>query len=116
MQHKRTSPKTFRNAQELRQNTTPAEMKLWTYLRRQQIKDVSFRRQHAIGCYIVDFCAPSQKLVIELDGSQHLDQVEYDAERTNFLKSKGYRILRFFNNDVMNDIEGVVKIIMEAIE
>lgn len=93
--HKRTSPKTFRNAQELRHNTTPAEMKLWAYLRRHQIKDVRFRSQHAIGCYIVDFCAPRPKLVIELDGSHHFDQVEYDAERSEFLEAKGYRVLRF---------------------
>ncbi len=114
--HKRTSPKTFRNAQELRLNTTPAEAKLWSFLRRHQLKDVGFRRQHAIGNFVVDFCAPRQKLVIELDGSHHLDQMEYDAERSDFLKIKGYRILRFFNNDVMNDINGVIKVILEAIE
>jgi very-short-patch-repair endonuclease len=114
--HKRTTPKTFRNAQELRHNTTPAEVKLWTYLRRHQIKDIRFRRQHAIGNYVVDFCAPRQKLVIELDGSHHFDRVAYDEARSEFLRVKGYRVMRFFNNDVMNDIEGVVEIIMEAIE
>ncbi len=75
------------------------------------MKDVRFRNQHAIGSYVVDFCAPRRKLIIELDGSQHLDQAEYDAERTAFLESKGYQVIRFWNGDVMNDIEGVLRAI-----
>jgi very-short-patch-repair endonuclease len=65
---------------------------------------------------VVDFCAPRQKLIIELDGSQHLDQKEYDAERTAFLESKGYRVLRFWNNAVMNDIDSVMNVIWEALQ
>lgn len=76
---------------------------------------IHFRRQHVIGNYVVDFCAPRQKLIIELDGSQHLDQQEYDAERTMLLESRGYRVLRFWNNDVMNDIEGVVGVIHQVL-
>jgi len=76
---------------------------------------VQFRRQHAIGDYIVDFCSPRRKLIIELDGSQHLDQAEYDLERTQYLETKGYRVLRFWNNDVMNDIEIVLNTIWNEI-
>lgn len=63
----------------------------------------------------MDFCAPRQKLIIELDGSQHLELEEYDAERTTFLKSKGDRVLQFWNNDVMKDIEGMAKVISDAL-
>lgn len=77
--------------------------------------DIHFRSQHAIGNYIVDFCAPRRKLIIELDGSQHLEQQEYDAERTAFLKSKGYKVLRFWNNDVMNNMDAVLNVIWDAL-
>ena len=73
---------------------------------------VHFRNQHAIGSYVVVFCAPRKKLIIELDGSQHLEQEEYDNERTVFFKSKGYRVLRFWNNDVLNDLDSVLKVIL----
>ena len=76
-----------------------------------KLKGVSFRRQHAIGKYIVDFCSIKKKLIIELDGSQHLEQEEYDAERTTFLESKGYHVLRFWNHEVMKDIQGVIRTI-----
>ena len=69
---------------------------------------VRFRRQHAIGPFITDFCAPRRKIVIELDGSQHLDQESYDQARTDYLESQGYRVIRFWNNDVINNIEGVM--------
>jgi very-short-patch-repair endonuclease len=72
---------------------------------------VNFRRQHALGPYIVDFCSIKANLIIELDGSQHLEQEEYDLERSQYLKSQGYKVIRFWNNDVMNDIEGVVRVI-----
>ncbi len=102
-------------AGELRKELTPAEAKLWAYLRAHRADGVGFRRQHAIGPYITDFCAPSRKLVIEIDGSQHLDQEEYDAERTAFLESKGYHVLRFWNGQVMNDIEGVLGVIFNEL-
>jgi very-short-patch-repair endonuclease len=72
--HKRTTPKIFGRAKQLHRNMTPAEEKLWKYLRAHRMGDVHFRNQHAIGSYNVDFCAPRRKLIIELDGSQHLDQ------------------------------------------
>jgi very-short-patch-repair endonuclease len=64
----------------------------------------------------VDFCAPRNKLIIELDGSQHLNQREYDAERTKYLESQGYRVLRFWNRDVMKNIDGVILGIHQALE
>jgi len=99
-------------AGELRHEQTPAEAKLWAYLRAHRADGIHFRLQHAIGPYIVDFCAPRRKLVIELDGSQHLEQEEYDAERTTYLESRGYRVLRFWNGDVMNDANSVMSVIL----
>jgi very-short-patch-repair endonuclease len=106
--HKRTTPKVFGHAKQLRRNQTEAEAKLWSRLRNHQLKSIGFRRQHAIGNYVVDFCAPRQKLIIELDGSQHLEQEEYDVERTTFLESKGYCVLRFWNDQVIKDIDSVL--------
>jgi len=113
--HRRTTPKVFSHSKELRHNTTPAEQKLWTVLRAHQTAGVHFRRQHAIGSYIVDFCAPRVKLIIELDGGQHLEQQEYDNERTEFLQAKGYRILRFWNKDVLKDSNSVMAVILDAL-
>jgi very-short-patch-repair endonuclease len=113
---KRTTPKLMHRAGELRADTTPAEAKLWAYLRILREDGIRFRRQHAIGTYIADFCSPQRKIIIELDGSQHLDQEAYDAERTAFLEAKGFRVLRFWNRDVLNDIEGVLRAIDMALE
>jgi very-short-patch-repair endonuclease len=114
--HKRTTPKIFGRAKQLHRNMTPSEAKLWARLRAHRMKDVHFRNQYAIGNYVVDFCAPRRKLILELDGSQHLEQQEYDDERTTFFESKGYRVLRIWNNEVMNDIEGVLRAIDLALE
>lgn len=102
-------------ARHMRSNPTPAETKLWNMLRKRQIANARFRRQHTIGPYIVDFCAPRRKLIIEVDGSQHLDQRDYDQQRTAFLANKGYRVLRFWNNQVMHDLNGVICAIENAI-
>lgn len=111
----RSNPKTRTRAIELRKEPTPAERKLWAVLRNDQL-GVSFRRQHAIGNYIPDFVCIKRKLIIELDGGQHLEQAEYDAQRTEFLESQGYRVIRFWNNDVINDINGVIRQIQIALE
>ena len=103
-------------AGELRRELTPAEGKLWAYLRGDKLDEINFRRQHAIGKYIADFCSPNVKLIIELDGSQHLEQQEYDAERTKYLELQGYKVIRFWNNQVMNDMNGVILAITNAIE
>jgi len=109
----RTTPKMMQRASDLRKEQTPAEAKLWTYLHARRTGGINFRRQHAIGPYITDFCAPGMKLIIEVDGSQHLDQLEYDSERTAFLMAQGYSILRFSIGDVMNKIDGVLAVILE---
>jgi very-short-patch-repair endonuclease len=114
--HKRTTPRIFGHAKQLHRNLTPAEARLWAYLRAHRMKVVHFRNQHAIGNYVVDFAAPRKKLIIEVDGSQHLGQEEYDSERTAFLESKGYRVIRFWDGEVMNDIEGVMSAIDMALE
>jgi very-short-patch-repair endonuclease len=114
--HRRTTPKVFSHSKELRHNQTEAEAKLWRVLRAHQTGDVHFRRQHAIGNYIVDFCAPHHKLILELDGGQHLEQEAYDNQRTAFLVSKGYRVLRFWNEAVINDLNGVMSVILDALE
>lgn len=95
---------------------TPAEIKLHAHLRAHRMGGAHFRPQHAMDNYIVDFCAPRKKLIIELDGSQHLEREEYDEERTAFLKSKGYRILRFWNNDVTNNIDALLAVIWNTLK
>jgi len=105
---KKSPPLTYHRAHKLRHNPTEAEAKLWTYLRSHRLNNVHFRRQHEIGKYIVDFCSPRQKLIIELDGSQHLDRAQQDEDRSIYLTSKGYRILRFWNNDVTNNLKAVI--------
>jgi very-short-patch-repair endonuclease len=115
MPPKRSTPKMMHRAGELRHEPTPAEAKLWKYLRSQTLDATHFRRQYAIDKYIVDFCAPRARLIIEVDGSQHLNQQDYDAERTEFLKAKGYRVLRFWNNDILNNIQDVMSAILQAI-
>jgi very-short-patch-repair endonuclease len=77
---------------------------------------VTFRRQHAVGNYIPDFCSPKAKLIIELDGSQHLEQEEYDDERTNYLESQGYKVIRFWNNQVLTEIDNVILAILNELE
>ena len=111
----RSNPKTMHRAGGLRREPTTAESKLWSRLRGDKL-DVNFRRQHAIGLYITDFCCVKKKLVLELDGSQHLAQEQYDVERTAFLRDQGYTVLRFWNNQVMNDIDGVIGAISMPLE
>ncbi len=98
----------------LRKGPTPAEAKLWACLRGNKLGGFNFRRQHALGPYIADFCSPQLRLVIELDGSQHREHEEYDEERTRYLESQGYRVIRFWNDQVLNDLEGVLKAIISA--
>jgi len=115
MPARRTTQEGYDTARKLRKQLTPAERKLWAVIRNDQL-GVNFRRQHAIGKYIPDFVCIKKKLIIELDGSQHIDQQEYDAERTKFLESQGYKVIRFWNNAVMNDLNGVISNIQFALE
>jgi len=112
---KRSNPKTKHNAIKLRKESTPAERKLWSKIRNDQL-GVNFRRQHAVGNYIPDFVCIEKKLIIELDGSQHMEQEKYDEERTKYLNSLGYRVIRFWNNDVMKNMNGVILAIIQAME
>ncbi len=115
MPPKRTTPKGYETARKLRKEPTPAEAKLWAYLRGNKLNGIYFRRQHAIGNYVPDFCSPKEKLIIEVDGSQHLEQEDYDNGRTRYLEAQGYKVLRLQNNQVMNDMDGVIRAILFAI-
>jgi very-short-patch-repair endonuclease len=109
-----TKTKTLRRARKLRRDATEAETRLWAQLRGRRLADAKFRRQVPIGPFIVDFCAEEFKLVIELDGSQH-SGTTYDDERAAWLAAKGYRVLRFWNNDVFENADGVLEAILEAL-
>ena len=100
-------------ARELRGNMTIAELKLWAEIKGKQLEGVKFRRQHPIPPFIVDFYAPQLKLVVEVDGDTHDEKREYDTRRTNFLKRKGYSVLRFTNEEIHQDLEGVLDILRE---
>jgi very-short-patch-repair endonuclease len=104
-------------ARELREKQTDAEKALWMRLRNRQLEGVKFRRQQLIGSYIVDFASFERKLVIEIDGGQHNEEKirERDEERTTRLKERGYRIIRFWNNEVLMNLEGVLESIREAL-
>lgn len=119
---KRSNPKTKHQSIKLRtpvlaggarEELTPAERKLWSRIRNDQL-GVTFRRQHAVDNYIPDFSSPKVKLIIELDGSQHLEQEEYDVEQTKYFEAQGYKVIRFWNDDVMKDIESVIRAIIFA--
>ena len=103
-----------RRVRELRGNLTEAERLLWSRLRRRQLGGFKFRRQHQIGLYICDFVSLDSRIVVELDGSQHVDRLVYDERRDNFLRSAGFRVLRFWNGDVHARIENVVETIFAA--
>ena len=100
-------------ARELRKNTTESERALWKHLRMRQINGYKFRRQQPIGQYIVDFVNFERRVVIELDGGQHSQQVAYDSKRTVWLEAQGYRVLRFWNNQVLKDVEAVKAVILK---
>jgi very-short-patch-repair endonuclease len=97
-------------AKELRKNQTPQEIILWSRLRAKKFNKLKFRRQHPIGRYIVDFVCYEKKLIIGLDGRQHKedDRKEYDRVRTEFLKGEGFKVLRFWNNDVNKNLNGIL--------
>ena len=103
-------------ARDLRNNATQAERKLWQKLSARQIRGVRFNRQVPIGPYICDFVSRSAKLVIEVDGGQHDWQSANDATRTRFLEGLDFRVMRFWNNDVIERIDGVVAEIERALD
>jgi very-short-patch-repair endonuclease len=103
-----------RHATELRRNTTDAERRLWAALRDRRLAGYKFRRQHPIGPFIVDFACTRHGLIVEADGGQHQED-PCDARRTAWLESRGWRVLRFWNNDILANTEGVVSTILEAL-
>jgi very-short-patch-repair endonuclease len=112
---RRIKPESTSNARSLRTEMTEAERRLWQAIRGKQIQEHRFRRQYLIGPYIADFACIDRKLVLELDGGQHQEQIEYDKRRTEFLQSQGWRVLRFWNNDVLKNLDGVLASIAEAL-
>jgi very-short-patch-repair endonuclease len=101
-------------ARNLRKNLTDAERALWKQLRCREIAGLKFRKQAPIGRYIVDFICYEANIIIEVDGSQHDDNKQYDEERTNWLNKRGFRVYRFWNNEVLLNMEGVKEIIWKA--
>ena len=102
-------------ARQLRANATGAEQKLWSRLRKQQLLGFRFRRQYPIGPFFADFVCIEAKLLIEVDGSQHAEREEQDQIRSAFLRANGFRMLRFWNSDVMSDVDSVVQRIAEVL-
>ena len=102
-------------ARRLRKNMTGAEHALWRYLRLRQLEGHKFRRQVRIGPYIADFACLKAMLVIEVDGGQHADNLQYDATRAAWLEARGYQLLRFWNNDVLSNTDGVLSLIRETL-
>ena len=101
-------------ARRLRKVPTDAEIRLWYYLRRKQLEGFRFRRQHPMGRYVVDFFCAEANLIVEVDGGQHAES-EHDAVRTEWLQECGCRVIRFWNNDVLTNTEGVLLAILEAL-
>lgn len=96
-------------ARALRKEPTPAERRLWEAISERRLEGLRSRRQHPVGRFILDFYCPASKLVVELDGGIHAEQVERDEERTAVLRSAGYRVLCFRNDEVMNELPSILQ-------
>jgi very-short-patch-repair endonuclease len=104
-----------RKARELRQPSTDAERRMWSALRDRRLMEYKFRRQHPIGDFVVDFVCTEHGLVIEIDGGQHAENAA-DAHRTAWLKNEGWTVIRFWNNDVLGNTNGVVETILRTLQ
>jgi very-short-patch-repair endonuclease len=102
-------------SREFRLNATDAERRLWSRLSARQVANTRFNRQFPVGPFICDFVSRSARLVIEVDGGQHALKAEADARRTAYLESQGYRVIRFWNHDVLANTDGVVELIEQAL-
>jgi primosomal protein N' (replication factor Y) len=102
------------NARRLRRDMTEAEKRLWNLLRYRGLEGFKFRRQRPIGPFIADFACIEEQIIIEVDGGQHADNVA-DERRTAWLTARGWRVLRFWNHDVLNNIDGVHRMLVEAL-
>ena len=98
-------------AKELRRNATDAEQLLWKYLKAKQLEGLKFRRQEQIGRFIADFVCYEKGVIVEADGGQHALEKGKDEERTQWLNSQGFTVLRFWNNEILTNMEGVVEVI-----
>ena len=105
---------TLKRAKKLRREMTPAEKKLWSILRNRQLENAKFRTQQPIGPFVGDFVCQEHRLIIEADGGQHAES-ENDASRTDFLNSRGYRVIRFWNNEILGNLPGVADAIIAAL-
>ena len=103
-------------ARMLRKQSTPEEIIIWQYLRARRCHGLKFKRQYPIGPYIIDFACLSHKLVIELDGSQHLRQVSYDKQRTEYIEHFGFQVIRFWNNEVRLQLDVVLEKISAVVQ
>ena len=108
-------PSVAQRTKKLRSDMTDAERKLWYYLRARRFLDWKFRRQVPLGRYVVDFLCEEARLIVEVDGGQHAERIESDLERTRWLMSQGYAVFRFWNNDVLGNIEGVLATLSPAL-
>ncbi|MGB7292739.1 MAG: endonuclease domain-containing protein [Thermodesulfobacteriota bacterium] len=103
-------------ARNLRKNPTEAERKLWAHLRLRQIGGYKFRRQHPLGPFIVDFVCIEKRLIVEVDGGQHDEKRFYDAKRNEWLEEREFKVIRFWNNEVLRDIEIVTEVIANELD
>ena len=110
-----SAEKLLLNAKTLRTNQTEVEQRLWYHLRAHRFMDLKFKRQKPMGRYIVDFVCVERQLIIEIDGGQHAEQTGYDQQRDAWLHSQGYTVLRFWNHEVMQQLEGVLEQIRSTI-
>ena len=101
------------HSRQLRKNMTDVERLLWLKIRSRQLLGYRFRRQHPIKNYIVDFVCLDSKLIIELDGGQHIDQHDYDERRDKVLNQEGFEVLRFWNNEIIENLDGVLEVVCE---
>ena len=102
-------------ARNLQRNQSDAERNRWSRLRRSQLNGVKFRRQQPVGDYIVDVISFEKRLIIEIEGGQHIESTKNDSVRTEYLESQGYRVIRFWNTDIMQNIEGVIDEILNTL-
>ena len=117
MPHADIPQKTRQNARRMRKALTDAELKLWNELRAHRLMGLGFRRQLPVAGYIADFACPEHKVIVEVDGSQHAagDAADYDGQRTLRLEQDGWTVLRFWNHDVLKDVDGVCQHIVRTI-
>src|SRR3954447_3268314 len=110
----RINPRQKKHARELRRDLTPTETKLWAALRDRRFVNLKFRRQRPVGPFIADFCCLDKKVIVELDGDSHAGKEEYDSARQKWLESAGWNVLRFWDSEVYENIDGVMQAIFNA--